>query len=526
MTLDVELWLRPWARFSPAWRRELKAESLNVPSGHVGPVYLYHRSVKSLTVNGDAKALETVAHMTEWDASGLAIQTTLSLLPLSMRKSTGHTVQVGSDTCHLSWPEALERPRQGQDPQTLEEQRALKLMLRAEAVWDRIRDVEDALSDPAQLWGLLSQRWTELNKREPQMDVIVRHERHLRRVLDTLEKRPRRILRRVHRHLPIGRVQEMDRKTMLWLARQPGETLAERAGDNQKVLGVAREENLDTLENRVLRVYGELASRHAHEYLERNRTKRNTRRAESIEAYGKRCARLARALADKGVRRAEQGCNPNFVLQQNAHYHDVWEGWLELQNREREKDELWRWQARSWDEFCSLALVIGLMRVQGAQLVATAPLWFRDEQRRGRWIDADSPLAVIFLRDPGLIVEVQTGLRKDQLGSFAAPLWLRIGRAGDVQGFLSNIAVWPLWSPSDGLVAGEAEEVRGVLRLDPRRPVSGGLLIRPAASADDTARDVAGNVLAMTLGTEGPALTRALEDITAHIAKLLAGNKL
>jgi hypothetical protein len=52
--------------------------------------------------------------------------------------------------------------------------------------------------------------------------------------------------------VPVGRVQEIDRRAMLWFARQPGETLADRAGDDQRVLAVAREENFDTLENRVL----------------------------------------------------------------------------------------------------------------------------------------------------------------------------------------------------------------------------------------------------------------------------------
>jgi hypothetical protein len=493
-----------------------------VPDGHSGPIYLYHRSGKPVTVNGDERTSEIVAHMTEWDSTGLAVPAMLALLPLPVRRGSGHAVGLLGEACHLSWPEALERPREGQDPQTPQEQRALELMRRAEAVWDRIRDVEDALSDPAQLWDLLAQRWTETDKRDPRMDVIVQQALELGRVLDTLELRPRRILRRVHRHLPVGRIQEMDRKAMLWLARQPGETLAERAGDDQKVLAVAREENLDTLENRVLRVYGELADRHAREYLERNRTKRNTRRALLVEAYGKRCARLARALTDNGVRRAEPGCTPNFVLQQNAHYHSVWDGWVELLNRDREKDELWRWQARSWEEFCALAVMVGLMRLPGAHLVATAPLWFRDEHRRGRWIDADSPLAVIYLRDRHMIVEVQTGPRRDGLGFFAAPLWLRIGRVGDIQELLSPVAVWPLWSPSGGLALGDADEVALILAKELKKTVRGGLLIRPAASPDDTTRDRSGNVLAMTLGTEGAALTQALQDITAHIAALLA----
>jgi hypothetical protein len=349
------------------------------------------------------------------------------------------------------------------------------------------------------------------------MDMIVHHARELSQTLDSLEARPRRILRRVHRQVPIARVQEIDRRAMLWLARQPGETLAERGGEDQRVLAVAREENFDTLENRVLRAYGDLAQRHAREYLDRNRTRRQTRRANLTEAYGKRCARLARQLENQGVRRTEPGVIPNFVLQQNPLYRRIWIGWNELLKREQVKDELWRWQARSWEEFCSLAVMVALMDVPGAQLVASAPLWFREEQKRGRWIDADPPLGVVYLPAFGLIVEVQSGPRSDRLAGLGAPLWLRIGTAGDVQGFLSRSAIWPLWSPTGGLVPGEAEEVSMVLRHAAGDLLQSGIVIRPAVSSDTSDRADAGDVLALTLGTEGAALRDGLSAMTGFL---------
>jgi hypothetical protein len=396
-------------------------------------------------------------------------------------------------------------------------------MLRVEAVWDRIGDVEDALSDPARLWQTLRERWTGRDAQEPRMDVIVAHARDLPRVLDALERRPRRILRRVHRQLPVGRVQEIDRRAMLWLARQAGETLAERAGDEQRVMAVAREENFDTLENRVLRAYCELAHRHAREYLERNRTRKQTRRARHVEGFRKRCARLARDLAARGIPQAEPSVTPNFVLQQNPLYHRIWTAWGELINRERMKDELWRWQARSWEEFCSLAIVVALTSVRGAQLVATTPLWFRDEHRRGRWIEADAPLAVVHLPGSGLIVEVQTGARQDQLAGLAAPIWLRIGRVGEATGFLSRVAIWPLWSPMGGLVPGEEAELGAILAQARRDGLVGALAIRPAPSHEQADLAEGGRTLILTMGTEGAALRDALWAMTAFVEDLLPG---
>ena len=53
----------------------------------------------------------------------------------------------------------------------------------------------------------------------------------------------------------LDRVQEMDRASMRWLSKQPGTTLAQRAGSDQRVLAIVRKENFDTLENRVLHAY-------------------------------------------------------------------------------------------------------------------------------------------------------------------------------------------------------------------------------------------------------------------------------
>jgi hypothetical protein len=490
----------------------------------MGPLFLYHQRPTPPQVDGRTDTAEYIAGMRELgavQATHTHSQTALWLLPQPVRRRPGSTIAVDGGLCQLSWFDVPERPQPASNAQEEHEKDSQELMLRAEAVWDRIGDVGDALADPAQLWQTLRARWTESDAQEPRMDVIVLHAQELGRVLDSLEHRPRRILRRVHRSIPVNRVQEIDRKAMLWLARQPGETLAERAGDDQRVVAVAREENFDTLENRVLRAYCELAHRHAREYLSRNRTRRQTRRARRVEAFGKRCTRLARELASRGIRLAEPGVTPNFVLQQNPLYRRIWTAWLELIDRERLKDELWRWQARSWEEFCSLALVVALMGVRDARLVATSPLWFRDEHRRGRWIEADSPLAVVHLPASDLMVEVQTGIRTDALAGFAAPVWLRIGRVGEAGGFLSRVPIWPLWSPIGGLVPREATELGAVLVQAASDGVVGALAIRPALSHERADLADHERALVLTMGTEGAALRDALWAMTAFIEDLL-----
>jgi hypothetical protein len=520
----VELWHRPWARFAPHRRQAVPPGVVELPQGHAGAVWLYHPHGTPPILDGRPAQdmAEPAALMQQRTVDGTgSIATQLSLLPFPVRRHPGVQVgQRGSGQSLILWPDAPERPPEGHDPVTEEELRAQALMLRVEAVWDRIEDVGDALADPMTLWQALRARWLGQGPQEPRMDVIVRHAQEVAQALDRIEAAPRRILRRVHRMVSVARVQEIDRRAMLWLARQPGEGLAERAGEDQRLLAVAREENFDTLENRVLRAYCELAARHARDYLERNRTRRQTRRARLVEAFGKRCRRIARDLAGRGVRRAEPGVTPNFVLQQNPTYHRIWTAWDELRDHSRVRDELWRWQARSWEEFCALALVVALMELKGAEVVAAAPLWFRDEHRRGRWLDADSPLAVVHLPSRGLIAELQTGLREDGLGNLAAPLWLRIGRLDEVQATLQRVPVWPLWAPDGGLVAGEAKELAEVLAAA-GGTAGAGLAIRPAASPDRADLDTSGRAITLALGTEGAALSDALWTIANFVEDVL-----
>jgi uncharacterized protein DUF2357 len=377
--------------------------------------------------------------------------------------------------------------------------------------------VETALGDPARVWQELRQRWTEGGDNSaPKMDVIAQHAFALWRTMEELARSPRRILRRTHQQIPISRVQELDRRAMTWLVRQPGETLAERAGDQQRILAVAREENFDTLENRVLRAYCELASHTARDYLELNRAKRFTTRARKVDAFGRSSRRLARYLADHGVRLADPGVTPNFVLQHNVNYHRIWTSWQELLYRNRVLDELWRWQARSWEEFCTLAVVVALAGIPGAELIAAAPLDFLSEQNRGSWISHDNPLAAFYLPQQKLIIEIRYRMRKPdkRLSDFAAPIWIRFGRIGDIEGFLGNVVVWPIWAIRGGLSDGELTELERVLATGAKANIVAAAVLRPSRSDEHCDCERSKGALCLTLGTQNAVLWRSLSELT------------
>ena len=109
------------------------------------------------------------------------------------------------------------------------------------------------------------------------LEIVIQAGR-MRPFLKDLEKKIRRMLRREREKVQLDRVQEMDRASMRWLSKQPGTTLAQRAGSDQRVLAIVRKENFDTLENRVLHAYLLLAENKASTWLaEHQRAKESSR---------------------------------------------------------------------------------------------------------------------------------------------------------------------------------------------------------------------------------------------------------
>jgi len=373
------------------------------------------------------------------------------------------------------------------------------------------------------MWLRLENIWLNGAETDPEMDLIVRHARELPPVLEHLDKAPRRILRRTSRMLPLARVQEIDRKAMLWLARQPGETMAERAGDRQRVQASARDENFNTLENRVLLSYARLAGEIAHDY-KRRHAHSSSSRVQQVHAYFQRCRRLERDLVARSVQNARPDVTPNFVLQNNWHYNQVWIAWHQLLRRHRAIDDLWRWQARSWEELVALVTIVAAQSIPGAQPIALSPVVFRDEQDRGCWVDHVNPVAVFFLERQQAVLEISYRhfTRPSTLATFGAAIWLRVGRP-DRPDDLGRWAIWPLWSPNGGLEPGENEEIGRLLPHGRNENLRGGITLRPTQQGAAAEVVTSKAVSCLTLGTGGQSLADGIANLRGVIIQQVLG---
>lgn len=247
-------------------------------------------------------------------------------------------------------------------------------------------------------WERLVEQWcVERNGDGPRMDIIVRHATTLQSVVEGLASRPRLILKRIRERQLVSRVQELDATCLQWFVRQPGRTTAEKAGSRQTILAVTRQGTFDTQENRVLHDYLDRAAVAATAYASLHRSLRRSARVVSVERYARQCRQLGHMLEVAGVGLPTPPAVPNYVLQQDARYRQVWKAYQELLRRETEVDDVWRWQSRLWAEFCRLSILVALRRHAGVQVLAEAPLWLKADQSRGRWANTSAHPAVLLI---------------------------------------------------------------------------------------------------------------------------------
>lgn len=402
------------------------------------------------------------------------------------------------------------RPRIGREPVSPEELEADRALRRLEEMHARVHELEIANDDPLKIWDRLAEFWRAAEQEsEPLVSEIVLQASTMPRRLKDILERLRRVLRRERAMVPLDRVQEMDQASMIWLTRQPGNTLAERAGPSQRVQAVVRRESFDTGENRVVHAWCRLADAAARDWLRHNQHARISRRFGEVEKLGRLIRMGIRDLEELKIGIASEDQLPNFVLTQDPDYREVYEAWRRLLNEKRRLDELWAWQGRTWSDFCALAVTLAVRSIDGARLVANSPVVLFEDHDRGSWFGADRPLAVYFLQHQGLVVEIQYRPRfVNRLQEpFAAPIWLRIGTLNAMEN-ARRIPIWPRLVFEPVSLQEEADDCASAIALISRQTMVQRALIIHSDPSEGFANSVsaAPKVTALGIAPAGPAL--------------------
>lgn len=377
---------------------------------------------------------------------------------------------------------------------------------------------------------------------EPRMALIVHHAERLATLLVSLVEHPRRALERVRTLMPVARAGELDRACIDWYARQPGTTVAEKAGPRQRLLAVARRESHDTLENRVLRDLLRRSAASARRYLLANAAFERRPRYRLVERYRGICRRLAAEPVLGGVRPLGGLPTPNYTLLFDERYRRVWQAWRELLHEEQAADEAWRWQRRLWADIARTALVAALaaLGAQGggtARCLALSPLELRSELARGRFgeprplmaatlLEARGGAVVVEAHDPAADADRESPMLPPGLAGLGPALVLRVlGLASGQAGF---VPVWALHLPGGApdlpaLTTSAAKALSMFatsleLQLG-TRPRLHGLLVASAAETGDPV--AAGPVSGLALGIDGQAFADGAHRLRAMLMRAI-----
>jgi hypothetical protein len=228
---------------------------------------------------------------------------------------------------------------------------------------------------------------------EPRMALIVRLARTLPELLARTCNRPRHTLRRERQLKFIGQIQEIDSSCLRWLARQPGTTVAEKAGVKQMAMAVVRVEDVDTPENRVVR---DLLIRGAYacdRYLREHRSASEHPRVVHVKRFRHLLRELLFTTRIADAAKLVGIPQPNYVLQHDPRYQVLWQAYIQLVRQQMLEDSVWRWRHRLFAEHFTICLIAALEEfADPQQQQQRGDVLIQLEQNAGQFIDTRTTL--------------------------------------------------------------------------------------------------------------------------------------
>lgn len=240
-------------------------------------------------------------------------------------------------------------------------------------------------------WRTVRKIWIENKSEKAIMALIVKLARNkeLLRVLDSIANSPRYILIRYRTNTRLDRIQEIDSACIRDIARRPGRSIYEKAGPRQELLAIQRVESKDTLENRVLLwVFGTMLERAWH-YIATNEHHRKTgsSRVEDVVKCSRKCEkwRIAEKLLDVSTNHLHHPVQPNYTLQMDGRYKNVYRTYKKLLREQIIIDDAWEWQRNLWADSARQLLFCALTESY-FELSSSTP-YYRSEGEYGFWTE-------------------------------------------------------------------------------------------------------------------------------------------
>ena len=250
-------------------------------------------------------------------------------------------------------------------------------------------------------WKSVHDVWLQSDGSDALMHLIVELARdgRFRDALQSISTQPRRILERIRTAMRVERIQEFDPVCIRDFARRPGISVYEKAGAKQELLGVARRESMDTLENRVtcwvLETMVGMAQMYRSEFS--TGADRGDEKCGEVEKllHQSREWRGQEALTDVRTNVLQHPVHPNYPLQYDVRYREVYRNYDRILRNQRVLDDCWAWQRVLWAD-SARQILFSAMSERLREMYVSTP-YYRMENVNGQWTAA--PLAPGPFRD-------------------------------------------------------------------------------------------------------------------------------
>lgn len=277
----------------------------------------------------------------------------------------------------------------------------------------------------------------------------------LQNSLRIILNKPNKVLKRQRKLQSIGSISEFDTTCLQWYVKQPGVTIQEKGGPQQKILGVTREESFELYENRVTKWVTEKLIRLSSSFLMLNEKYHYSEKCTLVRGFNGVVKYSYSSSAVKDVKNCEHTPKPNIVLSNHFQYKKIWETYLRLRKEEHLEEECWKWQAQLWGETCRQILSSLLTEIcERSNFISVdghSMNYIRNEQMDGYWVE--SPLVPgPFKTSYGNIdyIDLRDGLPYQNIVNFIRVLGAsQILRQVRINGITKILVIW-FWNHATG----------------------------------------------------------------------------
>jgi hypothetical protein len=292
----------------------------------------------------------------------------------------------------------------------------------------------------------------DFNLNEASLPLIISLEKQyeLSRNLRTITPNLRHQLRRKAELMSISRIQEMDSYCLRDYIRRPGSSPEEKAGAKQQLIGVKREQNYHTVENKFLIYFvGRLLHLECFRYENSNDTAYlNTVRKlrQTIDIFNR-----SPLIKDISVRHFRL-TKPNYVLLRNPIYNSFYRAYQDYIYRRSQKERLWSYRHNLLGDTVYLCLTAALLRFQGVHLKPLANLATRTSPDYGNYLLEDKLSIPVFIQN--FVYEFRLDKCSDlSRGDYCLTIELHDLKSSELTVIVANFPIWIFWyKPSDEIV--------------------------------------------------------------------------